>query len=235
MSYLKCENSRRKTALPEGHPLAGQRCPNRQGFQYPTFESALFGLFSPAMLPVLSQMIPQKHPDDLVTRRLSDCEAEIAKAEQSIKRLVRLASKADDDETADDYDSEIKLIRADLNKLRVGREHLRQKEISRSQKYEQQIVAVIASLTDATDTDALYDTRAKLNTLLAHRIGPTLHKDRSITVRINEHSGLNPVDARLTQDGLQSIDVIARDGTVLTHFDHAGLVLLEPITPVQAA
>jgi hypothetical protein len=54
-------------------------------------------------------------------------------------------------------------------------------------------------------------------------------------VRINAHSGLNPVDARLTVNGLESINVIDRDGTVLTHYDRAGLLLLEPIAAAEAA
>jgi hypothetical protein len=53
------------------------------------------------------------------------------------------------------------------------------------------------------------------------------------TIRINGHSGLNPVEARISLDGLQLIRVMERDGTVLTEFDRPALVLLEPIT--QAA
>jgi Recombinase len=227
--YLKCENARRRVIFPDGHKLAGQKCPNIHGFAYGDFEAALFSLFRPAMIPVLAEMIPQKHRDDLVARRLDDCEAKVAEHEQGIKRLARMVAKAEDDETADAYDSEIKLIRIDLNRLRVERDRLRQQSISHVEKHEEQIAAVIAKLHDASNPQARYDARAKLNQLLANHIGLTLNNDRTITVRINAHSGLNPVDARLTHDGLDSIDVIDRDGTVLTHFDRAGLVLLEPI------
>jgi hypothetical protein len=227
--YLKCENARRNIIFLEGHRLAGKRCPNRHGFPYGNFEAALFGLFSPEMIPVLAGMIPQKHRDDLVARRLADCEAKIAGHEQGIERFTRLIRKTDNDETADRYDAEIRLIRADLSRLRVERDR-RQQAASHGEKHEEQIAAVIAKLHDTSNPQGRYDARAKLNQLLANHIGLTLNDDRTITVRINAHSGLNPVDARLTPDGLESIDVIDRDGTVLTHFDRAGLVLLDPIT-----
>src|SRR6202049_197519 len=149
--YLKCENARRRVILPEGNKLAGQRCPNWQGFPYGDFEVALFGLFSPAMIPVLAEMIPQNHRDDLVTRRLSDCEAKIAEHEKGIKRLARQVAKADDDETADSYDAEIKLIRVDLNRLRVERDQLRQQASSHGEKHEEQIAAVIDKLHDTVN------------------------------------------------------------------------------------
>ena len=235
MKYLKCENARRKTIFPESHKLAGQRCPNRHGFQYPVFETALFGLFSPAMIPVLAEMIPQKHRDDLLARRLSDCEAKIGEAEQGIKRLVKSIAKTDDDETTDACEDEIKSIRADLNKLRIERDRLHQQATKHGENHEDQIAAVIAKLNDASDAQARYDARARLHQLLANHIGVTLNGDRTITVRINAHSGLNPVDARLSLDGLDAIDVIDREGTVLTRYDGAGLVLLEPIDAVEAA
>src|SRR5439155_23152052 len=97
-------------------------------------------------------------------------------------------------------------------------------------------------LHDTDNPQTRYDARAKLNQLLANNIGLALHDACTITVRINAHSGLNPVDARLTRDGLDAIDVIDRDGTVLTHFDRPGLVLLEPLKgprptgePIEAA
>jgi hypothetical protein len=232
--YLKCENARRRVIFSDGHPLAGQRCPNRHGFPYGDFETALFSLFSPAMIPVLAEMIPQKHRDDVTARRLGDCEAMIDKHEQAIERFTRLIRKADDDETAERYDAEIKLIRADLNRLRVEHDRLRQQAASHGEKQEEQIAAVIAKLHDTSNPQARYDARAKLNQLLANHIGLTLHDDRTITVRINAHSGLNPVDVKLTPKGLESISVIDRDGTVLMHYDRAGLALLEPIRAVAA-
>jgi hypothetical protein len=232
-SYLRCENARRGTILADG-PLAGRRCENQTGFPYARFEALLFELFGAAMIPVLAEMIPQNRRDDLVTRRLSDCEAKIAEHEKSIKRLARQVAKADDDETADSYDAEMKLIRLDLNRLRVERDRLRQQDASHGENHEQQIAVVIAKLHDMADPAARYDARARLHQLLANHIGVTLHDDRTITVRINAHSGLNPVDARLTSDGLESIDVIDHDRTVLTHYDRAGLVLLEPLNASQA-
>jgi hypothetical protein len=130
--------------------------------------------------------------------------------------------------------TEIKLLRADLNRLRVERDRLRQQAASHSEKQEEQIAAVIAKLHDTSNPQARYDARAKLNQLLTNHIGLTLHDDRTITVRINAHSGLNPVDARLTPRSLESIDVVDRDGTMLMHYNRAGLALLEPIRVVAA-
>ena len=232
---LRCENARRNVIFPEGHRLAGQKCPNRKGMSYSEFEAALFSLFRPAMIPVLGEMIPQKHRDDLLTRRRSDCEAKIDESEQGIRRLVRQVAKAESDEIADAYDVEIKALEADLSRLRTERDRLQQQARSHDEEHEKQIAAVIARLTDTSEPQARSDARAQLNQLLKNHIDITLHQDRSITVRINAHSGLAPVDARLTLDGLDSIDVIDRDGSVLTHYNRSGLVLLDPISPEQRA
>jgi hypothetical protein len=42
----------------------------------------------------------------------------------------------------------------------------------------------------------------------------------------NEHSGMNPVEVHITPDGVEWLRVMDRDGSVLTDFDRAGLVLL---------
>jgi hypothetical protein len=232
---LKCEHARRKAVFPEGHKLAGQRCPNRRGFKYQLFEAALFSLFSPAMIPVLAEMMPQRQRDDLVARRIADTDAKITEAEQEKKRLARLARKAETDEAAAAYDDEMKLIVADLNRLRMELDRLRERTAMHGKDRDQQLAAALAKLNDTSDPKAHYNARAQLNQLLTNQISVSLHDDRAIVVRINAHSGLNPVDARLTLDGLESIDVIDRDGTVLTHYDRAGLVLLEPIASAEAA
>jgi hypothetical protein len=232
---LKCEHARRRAVFPEGHRLAGQRCSNRRGFRYPLFEAALFSLFSPAMIPALAEMMPQTQRDDLVARRIADTDAKIAEAEQEKKRLVRLARKAETDEAADAYDDEMKLIVADLNRLRIERDRLREQTAMHGKDHERQITAALAKLRDTNDPKAHYNARARLNQLLTDQIGVTLHDDRTIVVRINAHSGLNPVDARLSLDGLEAIDVIDHDGTVLINYDRAALSLLEPIAAAEAA
>jgi hypothetical protein len=193
------------------------------------FEAALFGLFSPAMIPVLAEMIPQKHRDDLAARRLLDTEAKIGEQEQAIKRLARLIAKANDDEIANAYDAEVRRIRVELDRLRGERDRLRQQATTHGENQEQQIAAAVAKLHDKSDPQAHYDARARLHHLLANYIIVTLHRDRTMSVRINAHTGLNPIDVRLSLDGLEAIAVIDRDGSVLTHFDRAGLVLLEPL------
>src|SRR5205085_5812344 len=133
--------------FPQGHRLAGQRCPNRCGFPYPTFEAALFSLFQPNMIPVLAEIIPQRHRDELVARRLSECETKIAEHEQVIKRLVRLASMADDDEIADAYDAEARTVQAVLKRLRIEHDRLQQQANSHTARYEEQIAAILPKLT----------------------------------------------------------------------------------------
>jgi hypothetical protein len=227
---LRCTNAKHGAVLPEGHPLAGEKCSNRIGFPYAAFETMLFGLFSPAMIPVLAEMIPQRRRNDIVARRLSEVEAKIGKHEQAIKRLARLVTTAGDDEIADAYDAEAKRVRGELTGLRGERDRLHQQAITAAENQEERIAAALAKLRDESDPQALYDARARLHHLLAKYIVVTMHRDRTMTVRINAHSWLNPVDVHLSLDGVEAVDVIdQQDGSVLTHFDRAGLVLLEPI------
>jgi hypothetical protein len=230
MRYLKCEHARRKAVFPEGHPLAGQRCPNRRGFSYSRFEELLLALFSPAMIPVLADMMPKRHRDDLVERRIADADAKIAEAERAIQRFTRLIRKAPSDDIVDDYDAEVRKIRAELGTMSVERDRLNEQRTRQGENRPELIAEVMAQLVHIGDPQTCYDTRAKLNQLLAGYIRVVLNADRTITVRINEHSYLNPVEAHLSvEGGLESIDVLDRDGSVLTHFDKSGLVLLEPI------
>jgi hypothetical protein len=226
---LRCTNAKHGAVLPEGHRLAGKKCPNGIGFPYADFEMMLFGLFSPGMIPVLAEMIPQKRRDELLNRRLSDVEVQMGEHEQAIQRFVRLIRSAGDDEIADAYDAEVKRVRADLNRLRGERDRLHQQAMTYGENQEQQIAAALAKLHDESDPQALYDARIRLHDLLTKYIAVTMHSDRTMTVRINAHSGLNPVDVHFSLDGVEVVDVIDQDGSVVTHFDRAGLVLLEPI------
>jgi recombinase len=232
-SYLRCENARRRLIISDG-ALTGYCCENRTGFPYPALEAALFSLFSPTMIPVLADMIPQKHRDDLTARRLSDCEAKIAEGEAGMKRLARLVLKAKNDEIADMYDAEIKLLQMELCRVRGECDRLRQRIASHDENRDEQIAAVIATLNSSMHSEARYDARARLHHLLANYISVTLHDDRTIKVRIKEHNGLNALDAHIAVDGLMSVDVLDHNETVLMHYDRAGLVLLEPITQKAA-
>jgi hypothetical protein len=235
MKYLRCEVSRRKRTFPEGHKFAGKRCPNKHGFQYPRFEQLLYSLFSPAMIPVIQDMVPQNQRNEIAARRLAECELQIREHAQQIRNLVRVVAKAESNLVADAYHAEIEATQAASNRLQVERDRLCREATAHEQNQQEQIAAAIASLQGATDPEVLYERRAKLNRLLARYIRVTLHDDVRITIRVNEHSGLNPVEVHITPDGVESIDVIDRDGTLLTNYDRAGVVLLDPIAGVEAA
>jgi hypothetical protein len=229
MKYLRCEVSRRKRTFPEGHKFAGTKCPNKRGFQYPRFEELLFSLFSPAMIPVIADLLPRCQQNEIAARRLAECELKIGQHGQQIRNLVRMVAKAATGLVADAYHAEIEATQAVLDRLEVERDRLRREATAHEQNQSEQIAAVIAGLQDTTDPDILYERRAKLNRLLAGYIRVVLHGDVSITIRINEHSGLNPVEVHITHDGVEWVRVMDSDGSVLTEFDRAGLVLLEPI------
>lgn len=230
MKYLRCEVSRRKRTFPEGHKFANANCPNKHGFQYPRFEELLFSLFSPAMIPVIQDLIPQSQQNEIATRRLAQCEQQIGQHQQEICNLIKMVAKAATDHVADAYHAEIEATQAAMDRLQVERDRLHRHATAHEENQQEQIAAAIAGLRDATDATILYERRAKLNQLLARYIRVILHDDVSITIRINEHSGLNPVDVHLSLDGVESIRVMDRDGSVLTCFERAALVLLEPIS-----
>ena len=93
-----------------------------------------------------------------------------------------------------------------------------QLDIGRDQQDE--IAEVIAKLGGAADPEILYNLRTKLHQLLVRYIRLTLHADTSITVRINAHSGLDAIDARITLDGLDAM-------RILGVADRAALEMLE--------
>jgi AICAR transformylase/IMP cyclohydrolase PurH len=180
------------------------------------------------MLPVLAEMIPQRQTDELLARRLVDCETKIAEYEQEIRRLVRLAAKAED-EMADAYDAEARTVQRELKRLRTENDRLQQQATSHTARYEEQIASILAKLTDASAPNALYETRARLNQLLGRHISVRLGEDRVMRININAHSGLAPVIALISLNGLEAIDVIDRDGSVLTRYEAGVLALLEPV------
>jgi hypothetical protein len=229
MKYLRCEVSRRKRTFPEGHKFAGTKCPNKHGFQYPRFEELLFSLFSPTMIPVIEDLLPHNQHNEIAVRRLTDCELKIGQHEQQIRNLIKMVAKATAGLVADAYHAEIEATHASLDRLRVESDRLRIQATAHEQNEQEQIAAAIAGLQDATDPDVLYERRANLNRLLARYIRVLLHDDVSITIRIREHSGFLPVEVHITPEGVEWIRQMDRDGSVLTHFDRAGLVLLEPI------
>ncbi|HZT86983.1 MAG TPA: recombinase family protein [Stellaceae bacterium] len=229
MKYLRCEVSRRKRTFPEGHKFAGMKCPNKHGFQYPRFEELLFSLFSPAMIPVIEDLLPQSQQNEIATRRLAECELQIGQHQQQIRNLVKMVARAATALVADAYHAEIEATQAALDRLQVECGRLRREATAHEEDQQAQIAAAIADLQDAADAEVLYERRAKLNRLLARYIRVILHDDVSLTIRISEHSGLNPVEVQITPDGVESIRVMDRDGSVLTDFGKAGLLLLEPI------
>jgi hypothetical protein len=104
--YLKCTNHKNKVILPEGHPLAGQKCSNVRGFPYRQFEDLLFDLFQLLdMAPLLALLIPVEHKDDLSGRRLAETEGKLSICEMIVRlrpeREMLVAMATDRGEWAD--------------------------------------------------------------------------------------------------------------------------------------
>jgi hypothetical protein len=226
MKYLRCDNARRSVVLPHG-----SKCQNVHGYRYAAFESVLFDqLLSPKLIPVLRDMLPHSHGDDLLDRRIADVEAKIDDANQQIERLVRRAIKTEDDDIAAQYESEAKTIRVGRDKVLSERDRLYAQRISQSERIEGKIAEIIALLRETTDMQAREDARTNLNSLLARYAKFVLTEDYRMKVRIIGHSGLMPVEATMSvAEGLIGIKVLDREGEVLTDYQRAGLALLEPM------
>jgi hypothetical protein len=226
MKYLRCANARYKVALPDG-----SRCQNIHGYRYPAFESVLFDqLLSAKLIPVLREMLPHSHRDDLLERRIVDLEAKIADCNEQIERLVHRAGKTDDDQIAAQYESEAKMIRVSRDRLIIERERLLAQRVSQSERIEDKIAEVMALLRETTNMEAREDARTRLNGLLARYAKFVLTDDHRMKVQIVAHSGLMPIEVTLSAaEGMTGLKVLDRDGTILTDYDRAGLALLEPI------
>jgi hypothetical protein len=88
----------------------------------------------------------------------------------------------------------------------------------------------------SAEGEARYAIRLRLALELRCRIEwIVLHPDATITVRLKEHQGLARVDVSLAADGVEMIDIIDEDDTVLTRFNRTSLVLLEPISRHERA
>jgi hypothetical protein len=222
---LRCANAKHGVILDNG-----QKCPNGRGFPYPTFETALFGLFSPSMIPVLAQLMPQRQRNEVLARRISECEAKIGEADKRMTRFVALIANADDDEIAMQYDAQLKRIKAGRDKVRVELDDLRQQQSAGDDNHEEQIAAILATLNDVANPTDRYDARVKLHKALTAYITVTLTRDRSMAVRIAAHSGLNPLVAKITTAGLDMLTLNDPEAGILLTYagEAAGIVAADP-------
>jgi hypothetical protein len=164
----------------------------------------------------LEAMIPSKEEQmqTIWTRwlspEISSSESMRTRAEQQLERI----------------DADIAANKAELIGLR---QELRVIAAHDDEGFHQRLTEAKVQLASADDKDR-YAIRLRLAQELRRRVERiTLYDDRTITMHLKERGGLAAVDVRFAADGVQSIDVIDRDGSILTSFDRAGLTLLEPV------
>jgi hypothetical protein len=210
--YLRCDNARQGVIFPDGHKLAGQKCPNGKGFPYALFESLLFQLFDPCMEPVLAALTPQMHRDDLLQKRLADTEAGIAQAQQGMDRLYAIIRKpGTSDSLIERTDRDIRQVDADLTRLKQERDRLQQRvragEASNPALMAERVRAARAKLA-TNDPKERYDTRVKIHDLLRDRVGVRLHQDRRMVHQKGFDENADMLGMMFTPDGLLHVHKI---------------------------
>jgi hypothetical protein len=189
---------------------------------------------------VLSNLIPKPDTDPR-RHRLAELEAMIVSREEQMQAVWNrwLNPDANISHTMRERaEQQLQRIDADVvaNKAELAalRQELRVIAAHDDDRFDERVREAKEQLASAQG-EARYAIRLRLAQELRRRIDRiVLYDDRTIRVRIREHQGLAMVDVRFTADGIQAIDVIDRDGSVLTSYDRAGMVLLEPIE-TQAA
>jgi hypothetical protein len=188
---LRCANAQCGAVLPEGHPLAGEKCPNGVGFPYARFELLLFQLFDDCMKPVLAALIPQTNQgNDAARIRLAEIEPEIDREQRA---LDRRQTELDDCGSEAEYESSKRRIRqlgVEIGVLKQERDKLARqvRDAASPQEIAERIRAGIAKVKSA-DPQQRYDSRVKLHDLLRERIGVMLHADRSVSVVMQGFGG----------------------------------------------
>jgi len=221
-AYLRCENSRRSAVFPEGHPLVGQRCPNKGGFPYPCFEKLLFQLFEPCMEPLLASLIPEARRDDLLQKRLANTETKIGQNEQAWDRLYEIIMKPDTTVTLIER-TEVKMRQVDAETTRLKQDRDRLQEAVKAAEdadpaeFAERVRAAKAKLDNTSDIEERYNGRAKIHYLLQDRIGVRLHQDRKIVVVMKGFGG----------EDAETLGIIfTPDGVLHAHsFDQAGKIV----------
>jgi hypothetical protein len=211
--------------FPEGHKLAGQRCPNGKGFQYAVFEFLLFQLFDPCMEPVLAAMTPQMHRDDLLQRRLADTETGIQQSARALDRLYAIIKRPDtSDSLIERTDRDIRQVDVELTRLKQERERLQQRvkagEASNPVLMAERVRAARAKLA-SSDPKERYDARVKIHDLLRDRLGVRLGQDRKIHVAMWASDRQAALGITFTPEGIEFGAVLDKNGKVLRKMRNA--------------
>jgi hypothetical protein len=229
LRYLRCDQSRHKN------------CANKASFQYERFERLVLDLSGVGIQEMFANLLPRPNADPR-HQRLAELEAIVKSREEQVQAVWKrwlnpevnasASMRQRAEEQLERMDAEIVVHKAELatlsRELRVIAAHLDDEFHDRVREARRQL--------ETAEGDDRYAIRLRLAQELRRRIERiVLHDDRTATIRIKEHQRLAKVDVHLTADGLDRIDIIAVDGTVLTRFEGAGLCLLEPIsvTPVE--
>lgn len=229
LHYLRCDQSRHKN------------CANTESFQYERFERMVLDLSSVGIQEMFAGLIPKPAADPR-HRRLAELEATIVSSEEQMQaawnRWLNPDAKGSQsmrdraEQQLERMDAEIARYRTEVLTLR---QELRIIAAHDDAGFHQRVRQAKEQLAIAK-AEELKAIRMRIAQELRRRIERiAFAADGSATLRIREHQGLAKVDVRLTATGIEHIDIIADDGSVLTRFDGAGLALLEPITITEAS
>jgi hypothetical protein len=227
--YLRCDQSRHAN------------CSNRASVRYDRLEQMVLDLSGVGMQEVFANLIPKPDADPR-RHRVVELEAMIATKEEQVQaawdRWLNSDAKASQTmreragQQIERMDAEIAADKAELGTLH--------RELSiiaayDDERFHERVREAREQLGSAAG-EVRYAIRLRLAQELRRRIERiVLHPDSTMTVRLKEHQGLARVDVSLAADGVDMIDVIDEDDTVLTRFNRTSLVLLEPINRARGA
>jgi hypothetical protein len=209
------------------------RCVNRARFPYRAFESALLGMVGIGMQRLIADLTPREH--DHYRREIEEREAAIVVKQATLDSLFERWTNHTSSAARQAADRQIErltaTIDADRNELDLLRRNSRFSALTApyDATFSERFAKSVARLNSDNEAER-YAARAQLAQELRQRVAfVILQRDSSIAVRVTE-PGMALVDARFGHDGLTAIDVIDRDGTVLTTYAGPSLALLEPIS-----
>jgi hypothetical protein len=228
LRYLRCDQSRHKN------------CENVASFQYQKLEAMVLAVAGVGIGHMLANLMPIP-PRDPRYHRIAELEAMIASKEEQLQAiwarwLSPEASASDSmrrraEQQLERIDTDIAANKAELTKLR---QELRVIAAHDDEGFYQRLGEAKAQLGSAND-EARYEIRKRLAQEFRRRVEHmVLHHDGTITIRFRERGGLAAVEVCFAAKGVRRIDVIDQDGSILTSFDQAGLLLLEPSGPHAA-
>ena len=228
LRYLRCDQSRHAN------------CSNRGSFQYERFERMVLDLSGTGMQRVFANLIPKPSADPRL-RRVVELDAMIASKEEQAQAVWNRWLNPDEasqtmreraEKQLERIDAEIAANKAELDTLR---QELRLIAIHDDDGFHQRAREARERLAAAEGED-LYQIRLHLAQELRRRVERIiLYADDTITVRFREHHGLTRVDVSFSANGIDKIDVIAENGTVLTRLERSGEVWLKALSPARAA